>query len=176
MPLTVAERGQTIATFRHIEVRLMEIAAAWVPTTPEMEVKVLLGKHIWDFAQHADALGKRTFELRLPEQFSQKPSSGYVRLLDEVAAIEETSRRLAALYDAILPGIERRYLRYVERTDTLLDAPSVVVVERILQDLARQRREADRLRGEIGLTPANAEDLRRQDGSLETVVVLRGEA
>ena len=40
-------------------VALMEIAAAWTPTTPEMEVKVLLGRHIWDFAQHADALGKR---------------------------------------------------------------------------------------------------------------------
>jgi hypothetical protein len=176
MPLTVAERGQTIATFRFIEVRLMEIAAAWVPTTPEMEVKVLLGKHIWDFAQHADALGKRTFELRLPEQFSQRPSDVYVQLLDGVAAIEDTARRLTALYDALLPGVERRYLRYIERTDTLLDAPSVVIVERILQDLVRQRREVGSLRGETGLMPANAEDLRRQDGSLDTVVVLRGEA
>ena len=60
MSLSVALRAQRIATFRFVEVRLMEIAAAWTPTTPEMEVKVLLGRHIWDFAQHADALGKRS--------------------------------------------------------------------------------------------------------------------
>jgi hypothetical protein len=176
MPMTVAERAQTIATFRFIEVRLMEISAAWVPTTPEMEVKVLLGRHIWNFAQHADALGRRTFELRLPEQFSQKPSDGYLRILAEMEAIEETPRRLAALYDVILPGIERRYTRYVEQTDTLLDEPSVVIVERILQDLERQQREANELRGELGFALLDYEDLRRQDDSLDTVVVLRGEA
>jgi hypothetical protein len=176
MPMTVAERAQTIATFRFIEVRLMEIAAAWIPTTPEMEVKVLLGKHVWDFAQHADALGRRTFELRLPEQFSQKPSDGYVRILEEIAAMEETPRRLATLYDVILSGAERRYAHYIEQTDTLLDAPSVVVVERILQDLARQRREADALRKELGLAHSEPDDLHRRDGALATIVILRGEA
>ena len=33
-----------VATFRFVAVRLMETAAAWTPTTPEMEVKLLLGK------------------------------------------------------------------------------------------------------------------------------------
>ena len=176
MPMTVTERAQTIATFRFIEVRLMEMAALWVPTTPEMEVKVMLGKHIWDFAQHADALGRRTFELRLPEQHSQRPSDHYVRLLSEAEAIAETSGRLAALYDVILSGMERRYARFIEETDTLLDAPSVVIVERILLDLGRQRREADDLRRELGLAVQSPEDLRRQDHSLDTVVVARGEA
>lgn len=176
MSMTVTERAQTIATFRFIEVRLMEMAAGWVPTTPEMEVKVLLGKHIWDFAQHADALGRRTFELRLPEQHSQRPSDPYGRLLSETEAIVETPGRLAALYDVILSGMERRYARYVQQTDTLLDAPSVVIVERILQDLARQRREADSLRRELGVAVQSPEDLRRQDDSLDTIVVARGEA
>lgn len=176
MPLTVAERAQTIATFRFIKVRLMEIAAAWVPTTPEMEVKVLLGRHIWDFAQHADALGRRTFELRLPEQFSQRPSDEYVRVLSETEAIEETSRRLVALYEVILPGMERRYARYLEQTDALLDEPSVVIIERILQDMARQRREAEETRRDLGLGLPDPEHLRRHHDSLDTVVVLRGEA
>jgi hypothetical protein len=176
MPMTVNERGQTIATYRFIEVRLMEIAAAWVPTTPEMEVKVLLGKHIWEFAQHADALGRRTFELRLPEQHSQRPSDGFVRLLSETEVIVETPRRLAALYDVILAGMERRYARYIEQTDTLLDAPSVVIVERILQDLARQRHEADQLRRDLGVPAHAPDDSRRQEHGLEAVALLRGES
>ncbi len=39
--LTVKERGQFVATLRYVHVSLMETLAAWVPTTPEMEVKLL---------------------------------------------------------------------------------------------------------------------------------------
>jgi len=151
MGLSVAERGRRIATFRFVEARLMEIAAAWTPTTPELEVKVLLGRHIWDFAQHADALGKRAFELRLPLQHSLRPAPPYAALIEDLAGLEATSERLAVLYDALLPGLERRYQAYAGAADTILDAPSLVIVERILQDLARQRREAHELRDELGL-------------------------
>ena len=153
MGLSVADRGRRIATFRFIEARLMEIAAAWTPTTPELEVKVLLGRHIWDFAQHADALGKRAFELRLPLQHSLRPAPPYAALIEDLARLEATSERLDALYDALLPGLERRYQGYAREADAILDAPSLVIVERILQDLARQRRDAaptvtPRLRGQ----------------------------
>src|SRR6516165_5764007 len=63
----VSERGRSVATFRYVCVWMMETIARWTPTTPEMEAKVMMGRHIWEYAQMADALGKRTFELRLPE-------------------------------------------------------------------------------------------------------------
>ena len=56
MMTSVTERCRAIATFRHISVRLMEALARWTPTTPEMEAKVMFGRHIWIFAQHADRL------------------------------------------------------------------------------------------------------------------------
>jgi hypothetical protein len=169
MSLSVAERAHRIATFRFVEVRLMEIAAAWTPTTPEMEVKVLLGRHIWDFAQHADALGKRTFELRERPQHSRLPTGGYTRLLDDVLRLEATAQRLAALYDAVLPGLARRYEVYLEEADPILDAPSFVVVDRILADLRRQRADAQELRRQLGLAAAVPGDLGRREGTLELV-------
>ena len=78
--LTVKERGHFVATLRYVHVTLMETLAAWVPTTPEVEVKLLLGEHIWDVAQHADSLGKRTFELRLPLQHSARAADPYVAI------------------------------------------------------------------------------------------------
>jgi len=171
MSLSVTERARAIATFRFVEVRLMEITAAWTPTTPEMEVKVLFGRHIWDFAQHADALGKRTFELRCPERHSLAPAPEFLRLLEEAAGARSTSERLAALYDALLPAIEDRYRDYLAKTDTLVDAPSCVILERILEDSARQRRDADRLRKQMGLSAGSATpDLRRRASSLESIV------
>ena len=171
MSLSVTDRARAIATFRFVEVRLMEITAAWTPTTPEMEVKALFGRHIWDFAQHADALGKRTFELRSPEQHSLTPAPAFLQLLDEAAAARSTAERLTALYDALLPTLEERYRSYLERTDSLVDAPSCVILERILADYARQRSDADRVRRQMGLSPtAGAGDLLRRGASLETIV------
>ena len=149
MALTVKQRGQHIATFRYIEVRLMEILSAWVPSTAEMEAKLLFGPHIWDTAQAADALGKRAHELRLPLQHSLAPASAYLELLGELTAVTGAARRIAALYDVMVPALAARYRRYLQRTDPLMDAPSVRVIEGILIAGERMTREAAKLRVEL---------------------------
>ena len=147
--LTVKERGQFVATMRYVHVWLMETLAAWVPTTPEMEVKLLFGEHIWDVAQHADALGKRTFELRLPLQHSLRPTDAYVDLLAHLAATGPTPERLAAVYDVILPAVTARYRRYLGQTDMLSDAPTARILERHLGDTARMTEACHALRQEL---------------------------
>jgi hypothetical protein len=172
--LTVKERGQFVATMRHVHVSLMETLAAWVPTSPEMEVKLLFGEHIWDVAQHADALGKRTFELRLPLQHSVRPADAYVDFLAELAAIGPTPQRLAAVYDVLLPALAVRYQRYLDRTDALSDAPTVRILERYLADSERMIRAGDALREELpDLRLADrqwAEALRAREAAIEDIV------
>jgi hypothetical protein len=166
MSLGVPERARHVGTFRFLSVRLMETVAAWTPTTPEMEVKVMFGRHIWDFAQHADALGRRTFELRQRAQQSFPPSDAYTALLDEVLAVEGTAARLAALYDGLLPAVRRRYEDYAAAVDEVVDQPTLVIVERILADLGRQRGEVDRVRRELGLATPGGEPLLARERAL----------
>jgi hypothetical protein len=123
----------------------MEMLAHWVPTTPEMEPKVLFGRHIWDFAQHADLLGKRTFELRAPLHFTFPPADDYQGILAELAAAKATSDRIALLYTGLLPGLAGRYHHYLDTADQLLDEPSVRIIERISADLARLLKESREL-------------------------------
>lgn len=149
MTLNVSQRGSHVATFRWIEVRLMETLAAWTPTTPEMEAKLLLGGHIWEAAQHADMLGKRTHELRLPLQHSIAPAPAYVQYLDELRATKETTRRLAGIYDCALPGLRLRFQTYLSQVDQLLDGPTVRVLDRIFHDMDRMVAEAGQLREEM---------------------------
>jgi len=147
--LSVRERGETVATLRWIHVRLMETIASWVPTTPEMEVKLLLGAHVWDIAQHADALGKRTFELRMPLQHSLEPAPSYKELLASVAEVKDTSERIASFYDGVLVSLAARYRSYLEKTDNLLDAPTVRILEHIASEQARMIREAHDLLAQL---------------------------
>jgi hypothetical protein len=137
MILSVKERGQFVATMRYINVWLMETLAGWVPSTPEMEVKLQFGEHLWDAAQHADAFGKRTSELRMPLQHSLPPVAEYVDFLDSVSDIEQTQQRLAAIYDVLLPGVAMHYRQFLEKTDSLADAPTVRIIERHLSDIDR---------------------------------------
>lgn len=149
MSLSVQDRAEYVATFRFIQVFLMETLARWVPQTPEMEVKVLFGRHIWDLAQQADGLGKRGYELRAPLQFSLRPLDSYVEVLEEFARTQSTQQKIHGFYDVILPGVSARYRNYLELTDRLQDEPTVRVVERILDEFKRMVGESEALRKEL---------------------------
>jgi hypothetical protein len=177
---TVKERGQFAATMRYVQVWLMETLARWVPTTPEMEVKLLFGEHIWDVAQHADALGKRTFELRLPLQHSLRPAQSYAELLTDLAATGPTPERLAVVYEVMLPALAARYRHYLQRTDALVDAPTVRILERDLADTARMLEAGRALRQELPalqLTDrAWAEALIAREAAIDSVVATPSDA
>lgn len=179
MALTVKQRGQHVATFRFVEVRLMEILAAWIPSTPEMEAKLLFGPHVWDCAQAADSLGKRVHELRLPLQHSVPPVPAYLGLLEQLAAVQGASRRIAAVYDVVLPRLGERYRRYLAQTDALMDAPTVRIMERILDAEARMLREAMALREQMpALRPDDAAAVKAlidADAAIGDLVVDTGE-
>ena len=149
MSLSVQNRAENVATFRFIHVFLMETLAHWVPKTPEMEVKVLFGRHIWDLAQQADALGQRTYELRAPLQFSLRPIEGYVEFLGDFASAGTTPQKIHGFYEVILPNLAVRYQIYLDSTDRLLDEPSVRIIERILGEFSRMRSESRVLRNEL---------------------------
>lgn len=143
MSLSVQSRAERVSTFRFIHVFLLETLAGWVPSTAEMEVKILFGRHIWDLAQQADALGKRTYELRAPLQFSLRPSEPYMKFLEDFAKTTSTVDKVQGFYEVVLPGLAARYQTYLNQTDRLLDEPTVRVVERILGEF--ERMQADRL-------------------------------
>jgi hypothetical protein len=153
MSLSVKDRAEHVATFRFVQVFLMETLARWTPATPELEVKVLFGRHIWDLAQQADALGKRTYELRAPLQFSLRPTDRYVTFLEDFAKTSTTSEKIDGFYEAILPGLAARYRTYLEQTDRLLDEPTVRIVERILEGFNRMQNEFRQVKSELAKLP-----------------------
>ena len=143
MGLTIRQRADRLGAFRYVSVYLMETLARWIPTTAELEAKVLFGRHVWDFAQHADWLGRRTGELRAPLQYSYAPTDDYRSVLESAAGATGTIERVGAAYDALLPDLEARYRWYLEHTDRLSDEPSVRIIERILADFPRLRHDRE---------------------------------
>jgi hypothetical protein len=170
MITTVSERGRSIATFRYICVWMMETIARWTPTTPEMEAKVMMGRHIYEFAQMADALGKRTFELRLPEQHSIAPTAAYDAFLKDIVKTSSTADKIATFYDGVVPGIIARFKAYIAATDEILDEPSIVALQRAIVDLERQRVDAAQLQRELKLSSGTAAAAADREKSIAEIV------
>jgi hypothetical protein len=170
MTSIIRSRADRLATFRSIAVQLMEVLARWVPTTPEMEPKVLFGRHIWDFAQHADMLGKRTFELRAPLHFTLAPAPDYQSLLDELSSAAATADRIVLLYQGLLPGLVKRYDHYLQTADAILDEPSVRIIERISVDILRMLEQSRELIGALPQLGCTNSDRAREFGRREAVV------
>ena len=84
-----------------------------------------------------------------------------VTALSIMRLLPRTSLRIAggdiSLDGTSLPRLSERYRRYLAQTDTLMDAPTVRVMERILDDQARMLRDAMALREQMpALRPADA--------------------
>jgi hypothetical protein len=149
---------------------MMETTARWTPTTPEMEAKVMMGRHIYEYAQMADALGKRTFELRLPEQHSIAPTPAYDAFLKDIVKTASTADKIATFYDGVVPGIIARFKAYIAATDEILDEPSIVVLQRAIIDLDRQRVEAAQLQRELRLSSGAAAAVADREKSIPEIV------
>lgn len=147
--MNVKQRADAAGTFRHVNATLMETLAKWIPTTPEMEVKIMMGRHLWLLAQAADRFGKRAKELRAPLHHSVPPEPRFVEALVRLASLRDTPERIAGFYGPALDALDRAYAQYAAATDAVIDEPSVVVIEDVRREIDRMRNDRDRLLAEF---------------------------
>jgi hypothetical protein len=84
------------------------------------------------------------------------------RFLEGLGELQPTGDRIYAFYDVVVPAMVERYRSYLERTDHLLDEPSVRVIERILNGYARAQRERDEFCKELEPQPRHNQQI--EDG------------
>lgn len=147
--LNVKQRANTVGTLRYVSVFLMETLARWIPATPEMEVKMLLSRHVWRMAQQADRLGRRARELRAPLHYSRAPQAGFQAALKQLAALADTIDRIDGFHDVALPALAEAYRDYLAETDHLTDEPTVIICDQALQEIETMRRERHEWGSEI---------------------------
>src|ERR1700675_5155029 len=85
---------------------MTRILAGWISLTPELSAKLLLGRHVWDNAQHADEWGRRLPELRAHAQESKPANDAFIAFMDAIEAPEapgETVARLAGVCRVLKP-------------------------------------------------------------------------
>ena len=118
----------------------MRIMGGWIALTPEVPAKLLLGRHVWECAQHADAWGRRLPELREPAHESAPANQGVVRFMDLLEACEgpgDTLERLTAVYRVLKPHLVAVYEHHFRTANAVYEPPTLRILTRCLDDERR---------------------------------------
>jgi 1,2-phenylacetyl-CoA epoxidase catalytic subunit len=156
--LGVEATARRVRHYRYAEERIMRVMAGWIALTPELPAKLLLGRQVWDCAQHADQWGKRLPELRSPAQVSEPPSPEFVRFLDALEGREgwaETLERLTGVYRVIKPHLAAVYAAHLDRVNPVYEPPTRRILERCLADERRHVADGEAVLEALARTPAD---------------------
>jgi hypothetical protein len=166
---SVDAAARTIRHYRYAEERLMRIMGGWIALTPELPAKLVLGRHVWDCAQHADLWGKRLPELRAPGQRSEPPSDRFVEFMDALESPDgyaQTPERLAGVYLVLKPHLVAAYERHRSLVNPVYEPPTQRILERCLAEERRHVTTGVSVLARLGSTAATAARISAWQGRL----------
>src|SRR4030095_4889384 len=136
-----AERSaQLLRNYRYVVERTMRALGGWIALTPELSAKLLMGRHVWDLAQHCDAFGQRLPELRSRAQVSEAANSAVAALMDSVEDAEgpdQTVERLVGVYGVVKPHLLATYRDHLAHANPVYEPPTRRILARCIDDEER---------------------------------------
>ena len=133
----VEDSARLMRNYRYAVERMMRVLGGWLALTPELSAKLLMGRHVWDNAQHADAFGRRLPELRAHPQASEPSSPAFVTFMDALEspdAPSQTAERLTGVYRVLKPHLLATYARHLERANAVYEPPTRRILVRCIED------------------------------------------
>jgi hypothetical protein len=132
---TVEENVDRLLKFFLFERNILRAIAGWSMGTPEFEVKVEFGRHIYYHAEAGMKLRTRLTELRIAEETTDKfQSEDIAEFFNELIYSESPAHFVAALYGVVLPHLKQSYQEHSAHTDQVADAPTIRVIKQTLVD------------------------------------------
>ena len=175
----VEESARRVGNYKWIEMRLFEVLGGWVATVPELDVKMVLGRHTYHHAWHAELWHKRLPELREmnPDRLTQPANDAFVTFMDAVRepeAPEHTIEKLVGVYRVLIPHKVAAYTYHLNNTSTITDAPTIRSLGFILKDEFEDWRDGEMLLQSLILTPADVQRAVDHQAKLQTLLLAAG--
>ena len=176
---SVEETARRVGNYKWTEMRLFEALGGWVATVPELDVKMVLGRHTYHHAWHSELWHKRLPELREmnQERLNLPPNDAYVEFMDSVREPEgadETIEKLVGVYRVLIPRKIAVYTYHLNNTSTITDAPTIRSLKFALQDEFDDWRDGEMLLQSLIDTPDKVERAARRQAALEKLYLASG--
>jgi len=157
---SVDHSARLMRNYRYAVERTLRALGGWIALTPELSAKLLMGRHVWDLAQLADAFGARLPELRAHAQVSEPANERVVAFMDAVEEPEapgQTVERLVGVYRVLKPHLLASYHDHLIRANPVYEPPTRRLLLRCLGDERRHIAAGTTILGHLCATPALAE-------------------
>jgi hypothetical protein len=176
---SVEETARRVGNYKWAEMRLFEALGGWVATVPELDVKMVLGRHAWFHAEHAKRWDERLPELREMnrERLTVPPNAEFEAFMDAVREpgdADQTIEKLVGAYRVLIPRFIGVYTYHLNGTSRITDAPTIRSLNFILQDEFETWRDGEMLLQSLIDSPAKAERAARRYETLESLYVASG--
>ncbi len=171
--LSVDDSAKTVRHYRYAVERMMRILGGWIALTPELSAKLLMGRHVWDNAQHVDAWGKRLPELRAHAQVSEPPNEAFVAYMDALEAPEhpgQTVERVVGIYRVLKPHLLASYEAHWASANAVYEPPTRRILARCAEDEGRHIAAGETVLQHLVTTPALEERARSWQAKLEALL------
>ena len=132
--------ARLLRNYRYVVERTMRALGGWIALTPELSAKLLMGRHVWDLAQHCDAFGQRLPELRSRAQVSEAANPAVATLMDAVEDAEgpdQTVERLVGVYAVLKPHLLATYRDHLAHANPVYEPPTRRILSRCIHDEER---------------------------------------
>lgn len=165
----VDDSARLLRNYRYATERMMRVLGGWLALTPELSAKLLMGRHVWDNAQHADAFGKRLPELRAHAQTSEPPNPAFAAFMDALESAEaphQTIERLVGAYRVLKPHLVATYERHLALANAVYEPPTRRILARCIADERRHIAAGETVIRHLARTPALSERAVAWQGTL----------
>ncbi len=127
--------------YRFIEYETLRILAGWLPATANMDLKLAMGRLLWEDTQHVQYLYQRLREVQTPA-FRPPDDDALEHLMAEALHAPNERDLLAGLFRVIKPALVDAYRWHMDQTFANPDAPTRYAFKHILVDEVEQVRWA----------------------------------
>ena len=175
----VEDSARRVGNYKWTEMRLFEVLGGWVATVPELDVKLVLGRHTYHHAWHAELWDKRLPELREmnTQRMTVPPNDEFVTFMNAVRepeAADQTIEKLVGVYRVLIPRKIAAYTYHLNATSRITDAPTIRSLKFALQDEFEDWRDGEMLLQSLIDSPEKVERASRRQRELEALVLASG--
>lgn len=167
----VHENARKLSILYTVEVELARLIGSWIARTPELPEKLTLARVLYEDAEHAQLLGQRLLELRVPEARLESLRCRSAPVFARLERLDDPSLFLQELFRVVKPALLADYRRHLDAAPPYVDEPSVRWIGQILREeeehlAAGLALLAERASGAGGAPSEGLWQLEREDGGL----------
>ena len=169
--------ARLLRNYRYVVERTMRALGGWIALTPELSAKLLMGRHVWDLAQHCDAFGQRLPELRSRAQVSEAANPAVAMLMDAVEdaeAPDQTVERLVGVYGVLKPHLLATYRDHLACANPVYEPPTRRILSRCIDDEERHIAAGQTILRYLATGPRVAERVSARRRHLEGLLAAAG--